>query len=276
MLVSCFTNSYGRFGAKAAIENVRAAGLEHVELPIRTAGVASLFGDEPLLTQEADADDLKRVDELLALHGVTVSSCNVSSGNPLERSATDLAKRKLDVAKHFGVDVVVGGAGEVEDEAALGALYSHLREIGDHAAGLGMTYCFETHPGICVNHRFMLKTMHDLNHPNLRLNFDTGNLHYYNVNANVEVALAKVCPFVKHLHLKDSTGEPGDWYFAALGLGGAVDFLRVLQIMRDVGFSGPFSIELEGIRGEGDVPFETVQRRVADSVQLLRDCGYFE
>lgn len=276
MLVSCFTNSYGRFGAKAAIENVRAAGLEHIELPIRTAGVPSMFGDEPLLTHMSTAADLQRVDELLERHGVRVSSCNVTSGNPLDRGVTDITRRKLDLAKHFQVDVVVGGAGEAPDDESLETLYGRLREIGDHAAALGITYCFETHPGICVNHRYMLETMHALDHTHLRLNFDTGNLHYYNHNVNVEVALAKVCTFVKHLHLKDSTGEPGDWYFPALGRGGAVDFLRVLQIMRDIGFTGPFSIELEGIAGEGDQPLEEYQRRIVDSVELLRDCGYFE
>lgn len=275
MLISCFTNSYGRFGAKGAIENVRKAGLEYVELPIRTAGKSSIFGDEPLFTHEATDDDLKRVDELLAEHGVKVSSCNVTSGNPLEREVVDLTKRKLDLAQRFGVSLVVGGAGEAE-EAQLETLYSNLREIGDHAGALGITYCFETHPGICVNHRFMLETMEELAHPHLKLNFDTGNILYYNENINVEIALAKVCPHVKHVHLKDHSGVPGEWHFPALGFGGAVDFLRVFELMRDVGFTGPFSIEIEGIKGEDELTFEQQQQRIVDSVETLRYCGYFD
>ncbi|MBT4865443.1 MAG: sugar phosphate isomerase/epimerase, partial [Planctomycetaceae bacterium] len=35
-LISCLTNSYGRFGAQAGIEQMAAAGIHHVELPIRT------------------------------------------------------------------------------------------------------------------------------------------------------------------------------------------------------------------------------------------------
>ena len=115
MLVSCLTNSYGRFGARGAIANLRAAGLEHIELPIRTAGRKSIFGDEPLVTHESTAEDLKAVDELLQSHGISVSSCNISSGNPLERTVVEITKRKLDLAAHFGVALAVGGAGEAGD-----------------------------------------------------------------------------------------------------------------------------------------------------------------
>ena len=166
---------------------------------------------------------------------------------------------------HAGTGVV-GGAGEADGQEQLEQLYAHLREIGDYAARHGITYCFETHPGICVNHRYMLQTMNALDHPNLRINFDTGNILYYNENICVEVALAKVCHFVKHLHLKDSQGNPGEWYFPALGYGGAVDFLQVLHTMRNCGFTGPYSLELEGIRGEPELSLADYQKRVVDSV----------
>lgn len=279
MLVSCLTNSYGRFGARGAIENLRAAGLEYIELPIRTAGRKSIFGDEPLVTNESTEDDLKVVDELLQSHGISVSSCNISSGNPLERMVVEITKRKLDLAVRFGVSLVVGGAGEAGDAESRAQLLDNLREIGDHAAGLNITYCFETHPGLCVNHNAMLQTMQELDHPNLRLNFDTGNILYYNENIHGEIALAKVCHYVKHVHLKDHNGVPGDWYFPALGQGAEVDFLRVRELLRDAGFTGPFSLEIEGTAGEGgesDLPLEAFQQRIVDSVEHLRNCGYFD
>ena len=275
-IISCFSNSYGRFGALGAIPNLRAAGLEHLELPIRTAGVRSFFGDHPLLTEQSTADDLKRVDDLLAEHDISVSSCNISSGNPLEQSVTDITKRKLDLAAHFGVSLVVGGAGEIPDEKSRERLYRNLKQIGDHAKASGITYCFETHPGICVHHAGMLEAMHDLDHPNLKLNFDTGNILYYNENVQGEIALAKVCHHVRHVHLKDSNGVLGDWYFPALGCGGEVDFVRVLQILRDCGFTGPYSLEIEGIDGEGELSLDEYQERIVESVEYLRNCGYFD
>jgi L-ribulose-5-phosphate 3-epimerase len=275
-LVSCFSNSYGRFGASGAIANLRAAGLEFLELPIRTDGVPSVFGDEPLLTDRSTADDRKRVDDLLAKERISVSSCNITSGNPLEQSVVDVTKRKLDLAAHFGVSVVVGGAGELPDEESRETLYRRLRTIGDHAAALGITYCFETHPGICVHHTGMLQTMRDLDHPHLKLNFDTGNILYFNEHLQCEIALAKVCQYVRHVHLKDHNGVTGEWYFPALGCGGEVDFLRVLQLLRDCGFSGPYSLEIEGIEGEGELPLQTYQERIVESVEHLRNCGYFD
>ncbi len=275
-IVSCLTNSVGRFGAGGAIENVRAAGLEYLELPIRTAGAKSIFGDEPLVTTEASTSDLTAVKSLLSDHGVKLASSNITSGNPLQREVVDVTKRKLGIAAELGVNLVVGGAGEAEDAEQLAQLYAHLREIGDCAATHGITYCFETHPGICVNHRYMLQTMEELQHPNLRINFDTGNILYYNENIVVEVGLAKVSHYVKHLHLKDSQGNPGEWYFPALGYGGAVDFLQVLHIMRGCGFTGPYSLELEGIRGEPELSLAETQQRIIDSVDTLESCGYFD
>ncbi|MBT6157493.1 MAG: sugar phosphate isomerase/epimerase [Planctomycetaceae bacterium] len=275
-LISCLTNSYGRFGAQAGIEQMAAAGIHHVELPIRTAGVDSPFGDQPFVTTAATLDDLKDADQLLQRHGVSASSCNVSSGNPLDPEVVAITQRKLDLAKHFGVSLVVGGAGEASSPEELETLHGNLREIGDHAGRLGITYCFETHPGICQHHRGMLDTMQALDHPHLKLNFDTANILYYNENVVSETALAKVCHHVRHIHLKDSQGDFGKWYFPALGRGGAVDFVRVLQLMTTCGFTGPYSLEIEGIAGEGDLPLEAYQQRIVESVEHLRTCGYFD
>jgi inosose dehydratase len=275
-IVSCLTNSYGGFGARAAIERLRDAGLEYVELPIRTAGVPSVFGDEPLVTTASTPSDLKQVDDLLHRHGVRVASCNVTSGNPLDPEVVATVKRKLELAAYFGVSLVVGGAGEAEDADQLETLYDHLREIGDYAGRLGITYCFETHPGLCQDHHGMLRTMGALAHPHLKLNFDTANIFYYNENVNGEIALAKVCQHVRHMHLKDSHGEFGRWYFPALGYGGAVDFARVLQLMRGCGFAGPYSLEIEGIASEGQLSLADHHRRVVQSVQHLKSCGYFD
>ena len=275
-VISCLTNSYGRFGAQAAIEMVRDAGIEWIELPIRTNGSDSIFGDEPLLTDQATTEQLAAVARRLADHDVRLSSCNVTSGNPLDPDVLAVTLRKLDTAADLGVSLVVGGAGEADSDEDLQTLYEHLRQIGDHAAKLGLTYCFETHPGICQDHGGMIDTMHELEHPQLRINFDTANILYYNQPINGEIALAKVCQWVSHMHLKDSHGEFHDWYFPALGHGGAVDFVRVLELMEVCGFEGPYSLEIEGIEGEGELTLETTHQRIVDSVEHLKICGYFD
>jgi inosose dehydratase len=275
-VISCLTNSYGRFGAQAAIEMVRDAGIEWIELPIRTTGSDSIFGDEPLLSDQATTDQLADLAGRLADHDVRLSSCNVTSGNPLDPDVLAVTLRKLDIAADLGVGLVVGGAGEADSDEDLQSLYGQLRQIGDHAAKLGLTYCFETHPGICQDHGGMIDTMHELEHPSLRINFDTANILYYNEPINGEIALAKTCQWVSHMHLKDSHGEYRDWYFPALGHGGAVDFVRVLDLMSVCGFEGPYSLEIEGIEGEGELTLEAIHQRIVDSVEHLKLCGYFD
>ena len=275
-LVSCLTNSYGRFGPVAAIEHIRDAGIDLLELNIKNHGVPSFFKETPLLTEASTAEDIAHVKDLLNQHDVKLSSCNITTGNPLDPEVVTKTKLKLDLAHQLGVHLVVGGAGEIEQEADRDTLYQHLREIGDYAGEQGITYCFETHPGICVNAAGMLRTMQDLDHPHLRLNFDTGNINFYNEHANVLESLHEVVTWVKHVHLKDSYCKFKDWNFAALGEAGGVDFLKIRYILEDHNFNGPYSLEIEGIAGEPDLTLEEHHNRVKQSVVYLRECGFFE
>jgi L-ribulose-5-phosphate 3-epimerase len=274
MLVSCFTNSYGRFGPAACIEQIRSAGLSHVELAIKTEGVPSIFGEQPILTDRSTAADLAGVQRLLQEQGVSLSSCNITSGNPMEESVVEITLRKLDLARHLGVDLVVAGAGEARTPAERTILLEHLRQIGDAAGERGITYCFETHPGIAQNASSMLETMQQLDHPHLRLNFDTGNILFYNEGADVADELLRVREWVRHVHLKDHNGRPGEWHFSTFGTGGAVDFAAVRQLLEEVDFAGPCSLEIEGIQGEEPLSLQQHHQRVVDSVSHLRKCGY--
>ena len=275
-LVSCLTNSYGRFGPIAAIEQIHDAGLSHLELNIKNHGVPSFFKETPLLTNGSTAADINRVKHLLKQHQVELSSCNITSGNPLDPEVVRSTKQKLDLAHQLGVSLVVGGAGEIEQESQRDTLYQHLKDIGDYAAEKGITYCFETHPGICVNAAGMLRTMQDLDHSHLKLNFDTGNINYYNEHADVVESLREVAPFVKHVHLKDSYCKFKDWHFIALGEAGGVDFRKIRSILDGQNFSGPYSLEIEGIEGEADPTLEEHHQRVKHSVLHLKECGFFE
>lgn len=272
-MLACFPNSYGRFGPRGAVPLLRSAGIEWIELPIKTAGVPSFFQETPLLTDVSTPGDCREVERFLAENGVRVAGVNLTTGNPLDPTLLEKTLRKLDVAAHFGATPAVGGAGEAADEPQLQTLYEHLRRIGDRAAALGITYCFETHPGLCRNADGMLQTMQALRHPHLKLNFDTGNILYYNAGESVEASLQRVVSDVRHVHLKDTSGRFQDWCFPALGEG-RVDFVRIREILDAADFSGPYSLEIEGIAGEPELSLEQYHQRIVDSVAHLRRCGY--
>ncbi len=272
--IACFTNSYGRFGGEAAVAHLPTVGIEWLELPIRTDPGPGFFGDLPLITIEANSAKIAALQHRITKAGLRISSCNVTSGNPLDPEVLAVTKKKLDIAANFGVELVVGGAGEAESETDRDTLYRHLTEIGDHAADLGIVYCFETHPGLCQHPGSMLETMDRLGHPHLKLNFDTGNVLYYNEGADVLMALRQVREHVRHVHLKDTNGRYRDWHFPALGAGGAVDFAAVKRILDEGNYAGPYSLELEGIEGEPELSLADYQTRVADSMKHLKSCGF--
>ena len=273
-IVSCFTNSYGRFGPEACIEHIVSAGLTHIELAIKTEGVPSIFQEQPILTDQSRPEDVTRVQQLLEVHSVQLASCNISSGNPLDPDVVAATERKLKLAGQLGVSLVVAGAGEAEAPQQRQTLLDHLRRLGDVAAEQGITYCFETHPGICQNAEGMVETMRQLDHPHLRLNFDTGNILYYNAGADVPAQLRQVREWVRHVHLKDHNGVPEDWHFPVIGAAGGVNFTTIREILDEVEFLGPYSLEIEGIQGEPPLSLEEHHQRVLESVNHLRECGY--
>ena len=120
----------------------------------------------------------------------------------------------------------------------------------------------------------MLALMSEVDHPGVRLNFDTGNIAYYNHGFDPCDELEKVKHLVENVHLKDNRGGFEDWYFPALGDGGSVNFVRVREILDSVGFDGACTIEIEGIGGEPEPGLEVRQERIARSVRHLNSCGF--
>lgn len=275
-VVGVFTNSYGPSGVLAAVENVRDAGLDHLELALRGHDFGGLvIPESAVITEKASDEEAQALRDLLASRGVSVSGCNVGGGDLRTIEGVELTERRIRFAKRwFGVSVVVSGAGQPADSTERATVLRHLARIGDTAGGLGVTVALETHKGPTQNAAAMLELMGELDHPHVRLNFDTGNIAYYNRGYDPVQELAKVAPLVRNVHLKDNRGGFEDWYFPAPGDGGAVDFRRVREVLDAVGFAGPYTIEIEGIGGEPEPRMEARQERIRRGAEHLRACGY--
>jgi inosose dehydratase len=276
--LSCFTNCYGPSGVRAAVEHIRAAGIDHLELALRGHNFGGLvIPESAVITEKADDATASAFCDLLARHGVKVSGCNVGGADIRTIEGVELTERRIRFARRwFDVDVVVSGAGQPADPTERRTVVEHLRRIGDTAGALGLTVALETHKGPTQNADAMLALMAELDHPAVRLNFDTGNIAYYNRGVDPCDELERVKHLVRNVHVKDNRGGFEDWYFPAVGDGGAVDFARVRAILDGVGFTGPYTIEIEGIAGEPEPGLEARHERVARSVQHLRACGYVD
>jgi inosose dehydratase len=275
-IISCFTNCYGAAGVWTAVEHIRQAGINHLELALRGHNLGGLvIPESAVITEKADDDTAQSFCEHLARHSVKISGCSVGGADIRTQEGLDLTERRIRfAARWFGVAVCITGAGQPVDEQEYQTVVKNLRRLGEIASENGITLALETHKGPTQNAEAMLSLMAAVDHPHVRLNFDTGNIAYYNRDADPCNELAKVKHLVRNVHLKDSRGGFEDWYFPAVGDGGAVDFLRVREILDSVGFAGPYTIEIEGIAGEPEPGIEGRQARIARSVTHLRTAGY--
>jgi inosose dehydratase len=274
--VACYTNCFGPAGVWAATERIRACGLAHLELAMKAHNLGGLvIPEEAVVTERADDATAARFRDHLAAHGVGVTACNVGGGDLRTDEGTALTERRLRFARRwFAAPVAVSGAGQPADRAERSIVIDNLGRLGEVAAELGMILALETHKGPTQDARAMLDLMFDLDHPAVLINFDTGNLAYYNDGIDPVAELRAVAPLVANVHLKDNRGRAEDWYFPALGDGGAVDFAAIRRVLDDAGYAGSCTIEIEGIAGEPEPGPEERERRIRRSVDHLRACGY--
>jgi L-ribulose-5-phosphate 3-epimerase len=277
-IVSCFTNSYGDAGVWTAAERIGETGINHLELALRGHYFGGLVIPESVvITEKADAHTAQSFCDHLRRHGVKVSGCNVGGADIRTQEGLELTERRIQfAARWFHAKICVSGAGQPTDVAERRTIVTHLRRLGDVAGECGLDLALETHKGPTQNAQAMLNLMSDVDHAHVGINFDTGNIAYYNKGTDPCDELDKVKQFVRNVHVKDNRGGFEDWFFPALGDGGSVDFARVRTILDGVGFHGPYTIEIEGIGGEPEPGLEGRHERVRRSVDHLRTCGYID
>ena len=152
--------------------------------------------------------------------------------------------------------------------------YERLRQAGEIAGKHGVTIALETHPDIGTNGDVHRETMERVNHPNICVNFDTGNVTFYNKGTDAVTEMKKVIDYVATVELKNHDGKYMSWNFPAIGKG-VVDFPGVLQLLEQHGFKGPITIEVEGIQGLEMNEAQT-KSYIAQSVAYIKSLGEFK
>lgn len=239
--------SYGKFrdGAFAHLESI---GIRYVEIPVPTP------------------DQLDTVRRRLRDHGLETLTLNCPCD--LTQDAAALRER-FEVGREMGIRTffISGKTGDLPKPEA----YVRLRERVEMAADYGITLSLETHQPLGENATEARATLHAVDHPNLRWNLDTANLYYYNKNIDAVEQTQRGIDLIHTVHLKDTNGGYGAWFFPPLG-GGVVDFPAVFGLMNQRGFYGPFSMELEGIQGR-ERDEAAVRAEVAQSLAYLKRIG---
>ena len=210
-------------------------GSELLEHSIRYVQVGA---PEPDKVEELQADLKAKGLQAIALTALYLEEDTVAT-----EKASQAWINAFDAAVKMGVDLALSSI--KADEEMRPKVCDWLKTMGDEAAKRGIIVGLETHPSLVHNAEVALKTMEATNHPNIRINFDTGNISFYTEGADAVTELKKVAPYVVSTHLKDHSGNFDEWDFPTLGTG-AVDFGGIRQVLEGVGFQGPWIMQAAG------------------------------
>jgi len=225
-VLACRLASYGKF---------QDAGWAH--LP--SIGIKCVLIDVP------PPEQIEATQKRLAEHGLTAVVLRGGTDLSQPTALSELAAQ-LETCEQMGVKYMFLSPKHPGLSKQLAC--QRLRQAGEIARKHGVTIALETHPDLGTNGDVHVETMKRIDHPNVRINFDTGNVTYYNRGRDAVTELQKCIDYVATLEFKDHNGQFESWNFPALGKG-VVDFPAVVKILRRHGYRGPITIEVEGIRG---------------------------
>jgi L-ribulose-5-phosphate 3-epimerase len=254
------TNSYHTYSFDEALAGIAGAGFKGVELSA-----------VPGWTEHVDLDaDPASVRDKLAGYGLEAVSLSghsdLTTGEGLEHG-----KRAVDWAGRYGLKVVntaVGGHQSADENEA--AFLQNIGELADAADAAGVVVALEIHGDIMASSDVTLPLLAKIGRDAVKVNYDTANVEFYSGDL-ATADLPKITGELAHVHLKDTTGGKGNWNFPAIG-DGHVDFGRVLSILREAGYSGPYSVEIE-FEGEPWPSLDDVNAAMRRSYEHLSALG---
>lgn len=261
----------GRLDIPGFIHEAKRAGAEGVEL------LDYFYGPERIHRTLA-------IGEALAETGLPVPIFSVSNDfaqlDPEKREAAlDRIRFGVDEAVHYGAGVVRVFAGDVKEgvtfDQARAWIVEGLRAGAEYAADHGVRLALENHGTLAGRSDQVRGLIHDVDHPALGANPDTGNFQL--VGQKGDEAIRDVADLAAMVHFKDFAPEPAGhegfaytalsgsrWVGTAIGEG-VVNLEACIEALKASGFKGWLSVEYEG---EED-PMKAVPRSIENASRFL-------
>jgi len=257
------TNSYHPYGLDDALSGIASAGFKYVEL----SAVRGWTEHVPLEASDAQIAEIKaKLDRL----GLRIAALSGHSDLTTPEGLVD-GKKAVDLCPRLGINLMVSAVGgHASKEENKSTFMSHIFQLADYAACNNVFLALEVHGEIMASGRISVPLIKEINRANVRINYDTANCVFYGGVQAVD-DIRPVVPYLSHIHLKDTRGGKGVWDFPAVGEG-AVDFAGVLKILKEEGYTGPLSVEIE-FSEKGWPPLAEVHRSMKASYQTLQKLG---
>ena len=254
------TNSFHTYGREEALAGIAEAGYRTVEL-------TAVEGWTEHVDLDADQGELRRKLDGYGLDPVSLSAhSDLTTPDGLEHGI-----KAVRWAAEYGIPIVntaVGGHQSADENEA--AFLANIGALADEAEKAGILIGLEIHGDIMASGAVTLPLLEKIGRDSVGINYDTANVVYYSGDTAYE-DVPKVVDKIVHVHLKESTGGKGVWDFGEIGTGD-VNFAGVFQVLRDAGYDGPYSVEIE-FSGEPWPPLPQVNAAMRGSREHLNRLG---
>lgn len=174
-----------------------------------------------------------------------------------------------DFTKKMGCDTValhIGVVPHEHDHPERPGIIEVTRQLCQHCQDNGQFLHLETGQETAED---LIAFIEDVGYDNLKINFDPANMILYGMGEPLE-ALRKLAKYVRSVHCKDGkwSDQPGITWGQEVPLGeGDVNIKAYLQTLKDIGYTGPLTIERE-------IPQDPQRqlREIESAVRLLESC----
>jgi sugar phosphate isomerase/epimerase len=260
------TDSYKFLPLERALQGLSGIGLRQIEL----LGASDWTPHYDAST--ATPADRARLVALLESHGLGIASLSGHSNLARDQGVQKFRDR-LEFARSMNIPIVNTGVGDLSTEELRRSFYRNIRKIAQWACDMGITVALEPHGDWAPSGRVLSELIREIGSTSIRINYDTANVIFYS-GERPEEDIVCAAPFVAHVHLKDKIGGMKEWNFPGLGKGD-IDFTRILNVLEENGYQGPFSMEIE-LTHETERNPELIDAAFRDSLTFLRKLNRFE
>jgi sugar phosphate isomerase/epimerase len=275
MKLACMTLLYSKYPIERALEGIARAGFRYVGFGWPHEGK-----DVPDETDEGVVPELRRLFAEYKLEPVLLSGFRqFSPGQPLER-----ARRCMQTAKELGIKEVLSAGTwtyrmfpdepvpEAEAERLHREYVEHYKQVAAIAEEMDIIVTIKPHSGNTATAGHIVQTLGQIGSPNIRANYDPGNVHYYE-GIRAEDDFRPIAGQAYSIVAKDHRGAKANLDFPIPGTGD-VNFPAIFGMQHASGFDGTVLVE----RVDGPADAESIDQRLAETrsrLQLLLENAGF-
>ena len=228
-----------------AVQHCAALGFDGLELTV----IPGWPADAAMLSTSGR----RRIRSLYDDSGIEL--CGMSGNVPLlldDRAEADANEARFRTYLDFAAEMqrpgermivtTTSGGGPADWEPRKQELVERVGRLAGYADRAGVMIGIEPHVGAALRlPADVVWLVEEVGSPGLTIHFD---ISHFNVQGiPMEESVAMIAPLSQHTHIKDERGVEPDFAFLIPGEGD-MDYVRYLNLMRDVGYDGHIVVEI--------------------------------